>query len=278
MAAENEIHLTCQKCSTVYRLDPVKLDRGRMVRCSACRAEWYQQPPVNGIVPVALDAPPPPPTAAPEQPQPPGEQPEWMRDEPVDDLTFKPTNKGEYFLEDDMRVTPDMVMPETPFPKTPGAELPGPVLTHQPMGMGAAAYGVFVFLLLFCLTAAPLMLFRQKVVSHYPPMLTLYSAAGIRVEAPGTGLSFASMSAEHRIDKDAHTLVIDVKLTNNSDAELPYPSLRLAVLNAGGKDIKDWDFTPDKKTLKAGETVPVALNFPNPPEEGRAALLTVTAD
>ncbi len=284
MAAENEIHLTCRNCSTVYRLDPAKLEDGRMVRCHACRAEWYQLPPVDGTVPEPLDAPPEPPApAAAEAPQgetpagQPAQQPEWMiDDEPKDDLAFRPTNKGEFFLEDDMRVVPDTVMPDAAFPQK--GNMPAQIITHQPMGMGAGAYGVFIFILLFCLTAAPLMLFRKQIVAHHPVLLTLYSAVGIRVDPPGQGLTFGSMLAENRIGKDSHTLAVSAKLSNGSDHELPYPSLRLTVQDAGGRPIKDWDFTPEKKMIKPGDTVPVTLTFDNPPDEGKIAQLTVTAD
>jgi predicted Zn finger-like uncharacterized protein len=279
MAADNEIHLICRKCSTMYRLDPAHLAGGRMVRCTACREEWYQMPPQNGIVPGPLDVPPVIAEAAPPAEPQPTQRPEWEED-PKDDLTFKPANKGEYFLEDDMRVIPESVMPDAVMPDgaRPG-ELSAGAITHKPMGMGAGAFGLFIFLFLFCATFSSLLVFREKIVERYPPMLTLYKAVGVGVEAPGQGLTFSVMTAEHRIEKEKHTLAINVKLSNISDHEAPYPSFRVAVRDATGGTLQKWDFIGDKsKKIASGDSVPVPLIFHNPPEDAKTAEITVTAD
>lgn len=262
----------------MYRLDPANLGAGRMVRCAACRNEWYQGAPVDGVVPEPLDAPPVVETiAATEAPQP-VSQPDWMiDDEPKDDLTFRPTTKGQFFLEDDMRVEPEAVAaPPLPASKTPG--VPAEAILHRPMGMGAAAFGVFTYIFLFCLTFSGLLLYRGHIVPRLPATLSLYNMIGTHIDAPGQGLSFSAMSAENRIDKDAHSLAVSVKLSNISDHEAPYPAFRVAVKGNDGKVLQSWDFAPDKKTIAPGSTVPVALSFRDPPEQGKTAELTVTAD
>ena len=99
MAAENEIHLTCLQCSTIYRLNPMRLGAGSMVRCSQCRREWYQAAPDDsGLIPPPADAPPQAPEPTATEAAAPVDPPEWMKDEPTDDLTFRPANKGEFFL------------------------------------------------------------------------------------------------------------------------------------------------------------------------------------
>lgn len=277
MAAENEIHLTCRKCSTVYRLDPVQLGDGRMVRCTACRSEWYQAAPVDGVIPEPMDAPPAPP------PQPevslemepaPVQPPEW--DAASEDLTIKPEDKGEFVLQDDMRVVPETVMPEPVLPKQ--GEVSLEAITHKPMGMGAGAFGLFVFLFLFCATFSTALVWRQQIVSYYPPMLTLYKTIGVRVDAPGQGLTFSVMTAENRIDKETRTLEINVRLQNISDHDAPYPSYRVAVRDAAGSVLKKWPFAADKKTIASGETVPIAMKIHDMPEDAKTAEVTVTAD
>jgi predicted Zn finger-like uncharacterized protein len=281
MAAENEIHLTCAKCATVYRLDPVNLGDGCMVRCTACKKEWYQGAPVEGVIPEPLDAPPAPVmiAAAPEEVQPeiPAEPPEWMKDdEPVDDLAFRPTTKGQYFLEDDMRVIPEAVMPQGV--KDAQGNLQIPVITHRPFGMGAGAYGASVFLFLFCVTFSGLLLERQVIVQRYPVMLTLYDALHVGVEAPGQGLAFSAMTAESHIDKNGRTLAVDVKLANITDHDLPRPVIKVIARGMGDTVLKDWSVSPDKPVIAAGESVPLKLKLPEAPGDAKTADLAVTAD
>ena len=277
MAAENELHLTCRKCSTVYRLDPARLGVGSMVRCSACREEWYQGAPENGVLPEPQDAAPVPVIIPEDSVLPPSvTPPEWDQD-PSDDLTFRPATKGEFFLEDDMRVLPDAVMPEAPTAKSPG-KVPAGVITHRPMGMNAQPFGAAVFALLFCVTLSALLLGRNAIVSKYPPMLSLYKAIGVGVDAPGQGLQFSVMTAENHIEKDTHSFAIAVKLANISEHDAPYPSYRVAVRDAGGTILKKWDFVPDKKKIASGETVPIAMTFRDAPDDAKSAEIIVTAD
>lgn len=249
-----------------------------MVRCAQCRQEWYQgAPDDSGLIPPPLDAPPPAPepvTTAPE-PATPAEQPEWMKDEPADDLTFRPTSKGEYFLEDDMRVIPESVMPA---PVMPGDGAAGAAILHRPMGMGAAVYGVFVFALLFCLTFSGLLLGKQQVMKRFPQMLTLYDALHVSVEAPGQGLTLSGMIAENRVEKGSRILAVEAKLANISDHEAPYPSVRVTVKNAYGKKLDSWDFIADNKMIASGETVPVKLTFRDVPSGAKSAELAVTGN
>lgn len=274
MAAENEIHLTCLKCSTIYRLNPLRLGPGSMVRCSQCKQEWYQgAPDESGLIPPPQDAPPAPEQAAPETTAP-AEQPEWMKDEPTDDVTFRPATKGEYFLEDDMRVIPESVMPT---PVMPGDGMETAIL-HRPMGMSAAAYGAFVFALLFCVTFSGLLLGKHQVMKRFPQMLTLYDALHVTVDAPGQGMTLSEMTAENRVDKDSRTLTVAAKLANISDHETTQPSFRVTVKNTYGKRLDSWDFIADKKMIASGETIPVTVPIHDAPQEAKTAELAVIGD
>ncbi|MEM7269744.1 MAG: zinc-ribbon domain-containing protein, partial [Pseudomonadota bacterium] len=81
------MRLVCPSCSSEYQVDAAAIgERGRMVRCANCSAEWFQAPaPDAGVV-----APPPPapePVAAPAPPP----EPEF---EPV---IAEPTSRTEEF-------------------------------------------------------------------------------------------------------------------------------------------------------------------------------------
>jgi predicted Zn finger-like uncharacterized protein len=280
MAAELEIHLTCPKCSTIYRLNPLRLGAGSVVRCSQCKSEWYQgAPDDSGLIPPPLDAPPLPEPSAPNATAPeataPAEPPEWLKDEPTDDLTFRPAAKGEYFLEDDMRVLPESVMPA---PVMPGDGTDMPPITHRPLGMGAAAYGVFIFAFLFCVTLSGLLLGKHQVMKHYPQMLSVYDALHVGVEAPGQGLALSEMTAENRVDKGTRTLAVEAKLANISDQPIARPSFRVTVKNAYGKNLDSWDFISDKDMIPSGQSMPVKMTFRDAPQDAKTAELAVTGD
>lgn len=74
-ATRNEVRksvmrLTCPSCAATYEAPAAAIgDRGRMVRCAGCGAEWFQAAPPGGVA--AEPAPPPPePAVAPPPPAP----------------------------------------------------------------------------------------------------------------------------------------------------------------------------------------------------------------
>ena len=67
------MRLTCPSCASEYDVDASAIgDRGRMVRCANCEAEWFQAPAAGDVA--AAPPPPPAPSVAPERapaPEPP---------------------------------------------------------------------------------------------------------------------------------------------------------------------------------------------------------------
>ncbi len=60
------MRLICPSCATEYEVDAAAIgDRGRMVRCANCDAEWFQAPAAGDIA--APPPPPPPPPSSPER-------------------------------------------------------------------------------------------------------------------------------------------------------------------------------------------------------------------
>jgi predicted Zn finger-like uncharacterized protein len=279
MAADGEMHVTCGNCGTVYRLDPVQLGaEGRMVRCTQCRNTWRQTLP-EGFVASAAEAPD---TAAPAAPaEPAAEPPEWMMDEekPEDDLAFRPSVKGQYFLEEDMRVVPELPEAEPP-PVMPASaeESPMPVLLHKPFGLGAAQFGALTFVLLFSVTLSGLLLARQPVAGHFPAAVALYDALGVSVKAPGEGLMLSQLVAENRVDASgAKVLAVEAKVANISGGSAAYPALKVAVSGPYGAVLKEWRFRPDAgSALAPGAEVPVQLKFRDAPEDGKTVEISVT--
>jgi len=61
------MRLTCPSCASEYEVDASAIgDRGRMVRCANCDAEWFQAPAVGGVAAAPPPAPDPIPDPAPQ--------------------------------------------------------------------------------------------------------------------------------------------------------------------------------------------------------------------
>jgi predicted Zn finger-like uncharacterized protein len=258
MDNDGKMHIVCGKCQTEYRLDPQMLGgpQGRVVRCQQCRNTWQQDPPPGFVF---------------AEPQPPQPQPDWMRDEPEEEITFERVVKGQYTMQDDLQVIPEAVVPVAPKKE----ELPP--LLHKPFGMEAQAFGASVFLVLCFITLSVLMLAKQPLVAQYPSLIALYDKMGVHVAVPGEGLGFSGLSAENRVaDDGARTLAVEAKLANLTPKELPYPAIRIAVKGAYGTVLKEWKFAPEKgSTLGVGGAAPVKMQFTDAPADGKTVEIKV---
>jgi hypothetical protein len=230
---------------------------GRTVRCQQCKNTWHQDPPPDFVF------------AAPAPPQP---QPDWMRDEPQEEITFERVVKGQYVLQDDIPVIPEAVLPTIPKAE----DLPPPLL-HKPFGMGAGAFGAAIFLLLCFTSLSFLMVAKQPIVARYPSMIAFYDRLGVHVSPPGEGLGFSGLSAESRVaDDGARTLAVEAKLANLTKKELPYPAIRIAVKGAYGTTLKEWKFAPDAgAVLGVGGAAPVKMQFTDAPAESKTVEIRV---
>ncbi|MFH1158746.1 MAG: MJ0042-type zinc finger domain-containing protein [Pseudomonadota bacterium] len=240
--------LTCSECQTQYRLDPDKLGaRGRTVRCVDCRHTWFQAP---------KEEPPPMPSAA----------------EKVEDVLKQDDAIFEAIL--------SKVSPVTPVPPAPVAVVREekrevvrqpyvlPVVTHDPFGVGASAFGALTFFLCVFLTLTVVFLAQRPILRHWPQMSLLYKTIGFDLNAPGEGLRLSELIAERRMDRQDRALVVEGKMTNMTEHEIDAPALHVILKNARDGVIKEWDLRPSEARLAAGNVLPVALRLTDAPEDG----------
>lgn len=145
----------------------------------------------------------------------------------------------------------------------------GQVVFSRPMGLDAGQFGILSFLFLMFLTLSFLFLGQRLLVQKWPATGALYGAMGISVAAPGEGLKIGEMTAEKQFSNEGKTLVLEAKISNISEKVIAYPSLRVRALGAEGKVLEEWRFHPrDKDPVKPGESVPLRMEFANPPDDG----------
>ncbi|MDI1229228.1 MAG: DUF3426 domain-containing protein [bacterium] len=249
------IHVTCAHCGTVYKVEERLLGAtGRTVRCTQCSEMWHEDPPVTA-------------EAEPAAP------PDWMEEPKGDDLDFRSMVKGDYVNEDTIEI-PQSVMPvpADPLPST----FQIPVMTYRPLGMGAAQFGIFVFMALCFVTLSGLFVMKQPVLRHAPAMAHFYSTLGFTVKAPGEGFQLSELVAENRVAGKDRKLVLQAKLANTTAQKMDYPPLLVKLKGAYGGVLKSWEFRPDKtQTLTSGENIPLDLSFKDAPEDGKTVELTI---
>lgn len=244
------IHVTCAHCGTVYKVEERLLGAtGRMVRCTQCSEMWHEAPPLK---------------AEPETPP-----PAWEEPQVADELDFRSMVKAEEAIEIPQSVMP---VPADPLPST----FQIPVMAYRPLGMGAAQFGIFVFMALAFVTLSGLFLFKKPVLSHAPAMAHFYSKLGFTVKAPGEGFQLSELVAENRMAGKDRTLALQAKLANISPQKMDYPALRVKLKGAYGGVLKSWEFRPEKaQVLAAGDNIPLDLSFKDAPEDGKTVELTI---
>ena len=251
------IHVTCAHCGTVYKVEERLLGAtGRTVRCTQCSEMWHEDPPVKA-----------------EAEAPPAAIPEWEEPPVADELDFKSMVKGDYVNEDTIEI-PQSVMPvpADPLPST----FQIPVMTYRPLGMGAAQFGIFVFMALSFVTLSGLFLLKNPVLRHAPAMAHFYSTLGFTVKAPGEGFQLSELVAENRVAGKDRTLALQAKLANTTAQKMDYPPLLVKLKGAYGGVLKSWEFRPEKtQMLAAGDNMPLDLSFKDAPEDGKTVELSI---
>lgn len=257
--------LTCPKCQSQYNLDPAMLGvTGRDVRCVSCGHMWFQIPDNT-----ALD----------EAKKPVEEQAVPAAKSIADELNTILEKDDAAFEEVLANVAKTVsgkgeaeAPAKKPSPPVDKKELVRqeaalPVVTYNPLGLGAGAFGGAVFMLFSFVTLAVLFSFRQPLVHHYPQMSLFYRAIGMPVLAPGEGLRISELTAEKRIDNSGRALVVEGKMTNMSDRSIPYPALHLTLRDGDNKVAREMDLKPGMSEISSGDVVPLMVQVEEVPDE-----------
>ena len=249
--------LTCPQCQSQYNLDPGKLGaNGKTVRCISCSHTWLQ-------------------SAEPQQ-QPVPDSPPPVS---IQEVLAATLNKDEAVFDailSGVGAQEEVKAKEAAAAvRVAGHELSPPVITHNPLGVGAGAFGGLTFFLCVFSTLLLVFIAQKPVVRHWPQMALFYQTIGFHLQAPGEGLRISEMVAEQRIGNQGMVLAVSGKMTNMSEDEITYPPLQVALKNKQGALIKEWKLESRATRLGSGETVPVMLQLPDAPWQGTAVEMRV---
>jgi predicted Zn finger-like uncharacterized protein len=225
--------LTCPACATRYQADEAKFPlSGRTVRCAKCGHSWHQPGP-ESQAPAAATESPAAAIAAPAPESPPAEQPR---------------------AEIPLRARIAAAVPE-----------PSPRPWLPMLGVALGWIGLIAVVLLIGFSAVR---YRQEITAVWPQSAGVYSRLGLPVKSQG--IDFAHVEY-HREDEDGQTvLAVTGQIVNTGARELPVPQTVLITLkDAANKELYHWTFTPQAKTLPAGEGIGFRTRLSSPPAAAR---------
>jgi predicted Zn finger-like uncharacterized protein len=283
--------IVCPSCATAFRVTREVLgDSGRQVRCAQCRTVWLatadqavEEPAVMETVSAAPPAASPPlddtsdadwgaafaeeerekkaageePGAGDEPDIPAAESPSLQPDADVAPLPARA--EGAETLDEP---------PASPRPDVESAVLrrrKRPVVSRSPRMSFRMSLPVGIVLVSVAILAT-FMLGREQVVRTMPDTAAIYERLGLPVNL--RGVEFRDVKGANEIVDGVVVLVVEGNLVNITGRAIDLPRLRLAVRDAGGKEIYTWTATAPKARLEAGEAAPFRSRLASPPPDG----------
>jgi predicted Zn finger-like uncharacterized protein len=231
--------LTCPECATRYQTDAAKFPpQGRNVRCAKCGHVWHQAAPQPEVEEEAISAVPPP---APEAPV-------YERPETPAASHYEQAQTGPF-------------APMVPPSDKPDV-LPG-IISRLGLALGWVA---FIAVILVIGWAG--MTYRQQIAAAWPQSASLYAGLGLPVNTRGIDIRNVVDSLE--TEDGQPVLVITGDLVNLGDEPVTVPAkIRIGLSDEEKREIYSYSFTPDVKTLEAGQTAAFRTRLANPPAARR---------
>jgi predicted Zn finger-like uncharacterized protein len=288
--------IVCPSCATAFKVTRSVLgESGRQVRCAQCRTVWLATPESAIEEPAmasagAAGAP----TGAPQQDQT-TDDADWgaaFAEEAGNKAEPKPAagEDADLFAEPPVpeaaspSLQPDAeVPPLPPRAKAPDDDVPARRVGREATAPEPArrrlrvpfsrpraqAFKVSppIFILVVGAAILGTLLFgREHVVRTVPDSAGLYESIGLPVNL--RGVEFREVKGANEIVDGVVVLVVEGRLVNITGQAVELPRLRLAVRDAGGKEIYTWTATPPTQRLEPGGSVPFRSRLASPPPDG----------
>lgn len=267
--------LNCPECSTRYLLSSAAIgEEGRTLRCAKCSHEWFQEPETEHGAPYeSLEA---------------GsdnmddlsfmqrdDDVREERDDGDDDSYGQSSEENKYEDEDpdaeSFSDSPDDddKIPEAvkPLPRL-GAdeEKKGIRRSRPPQSLQARMVGYGAALMIFILLIVGGMLFKQTIVTAWPPSAAIYKIAGMPVVYKGEDLVMESLSATIvQNESGQEILVLKGRVINLTERPIDVPNLMAVLRSTNGEDGASWIIEPPVDVVEPGASFAFTSDYPNIP-------------
>jgi predicted Zn finger-like uncharacterized protein len=279
--------LTCPICSTRYAVDANSIPpEGREVRCARCGHTWYQEPQADDPDPSIFEgepaqtAPEPPPDLMPDlspdvstdlaaelmampdmQDLAPAMDPDT---ETVADIRRDVDSEAEAAIaRRQQRLREAGLIADTPddAPNRP------PTLWQMALARTILGIGWLGLIGLVLAVGWAALIYRPLLIQYWPQSATLYDAVGIKPDI--AALKFASVAYRTAEEDGQPVLLVTGTLANDGAKEMVVPPVRVALLDAGRRELYHWTFSPSALTLAPGRTARFTTRVANPPASTR---------
>ncbi len=174
------------------------------------------------------------------------------------------------------------------FAEPPAEELePPPLPENSPLEAaveeGAAAMATarpgtvtllgWLLVVLVILLVAAMVLGRNEIVAAWPPAATLYRTLGLPVTM-ALGLELRDLESERLEENGVSVLRITGEIANRTGQERIIPPLRVALLDAEGRELDFGLFDPPRRRLGPGGLARFEARLVDPPAEAVRFLVT----
>jgi predicted Zn finger-like uncharacterized protein len=208
----------------------------------------------------------------------------------VDGATFGPqgrkvkcANCGERWLAKPPADAPTVVvMPAPPPPPTfrrtraaaaTAATTPPAAAPDRSTGwVGWGLGSVFVVLLLLSAIMG-----RNEIVAGFPASASIYQTLGLPVDVE-LGLEFADVKSDWLVEGGASVLVVEGQIVNLSQQERTIPRVRMAILDADGRELQYEYLDVSPEPIAAGTRAGFSGRLVNPAERGQNFRLSFELD
>ena len=107
---------------------------------------------------------------------------------------------------------------------------------------------------------------RERLVAAYRPSAALFATIGLPVNL--RGLALKDIHSTLGSADGAPLLTLEGTITNLRQRETAIPAIRIAVRDAGERELYAWTAPAPKRRLAAGEAVPFQSRLATPPRDG----------
>jgi len=241
--------LTCPECATRFKIaDDAIGSNGRTVRCSQCSATWFV-----AAEPDALNL---------DDAEKNTEMREEIIREPVSDTN---TNEGPSKADPgsvfgDLENSNDDPLADIGAHAAVRETADRKKARRRLLGVSMIWVVTLVILALFALAA---FLLRAKIVEAFPGTAPIYKAIGL--EANALGLEIYDIETRYGNNEGVQVLFISGRVKNFDVKTRDVELIKLNFKNASGETLTSWVVEPAQSTLKPGQAIKFASQFPNPP-------------
>ncbi len=255
--------LVCPNCSARYLITSTSLgEQGKDVRCAKCTHEWFQEPeelPVNAEPDVFAD------TEVEEEAIETSLGGEVEVEESVEEILEDLEEEQEVVFDDEEESSSSVVdvaledaIPDAVKPRHDEA-INVPALAKDvlrtPASLQAKVTGYFAALAVFGILLSGGILFKQRVVSLWPPAAAVYSLAGMSVSYAGEELVMESLIAQVQKNSEGRDFLrVQGRVINLTNEAQGVPKLFARLRSTNGEDGEGWSIDSPLETLEPGES------------------------